>query len=329
MAGLWPLLDAADLELRVRTYLNEGTANFYTQAEIWRWLSLAAKDIAQKTGCVRRILDAVTATSTRNVTTNAYKVMHVEYIPASGRALMLTKIDPLRLGHYPINGTTPQYWYEFGAAIGIEPLPDAIYNLRLYVADLPKMQYTTYPLTAWNALWTLSGTGTWNHGAGSDVYTGTTGQAGVDTVTTPILVNATNYTFTITVSGVSNCGLVITAGTVASPSFTTNGIHAFTATTASTALTLTATMTGATGGLTVDDLYILKEADFAAVGDQIELAPAWQHLLVLYATSKALYKDRKTGPAQMLESIYNNELAYLRQAIVEVIPDGRNSLRYQ
>ena len=122
---------------------------------------------------------------------------------------------------------------------------------------------------------------------------------------------------------------MITAGTVASPNFTTNGIHSFTATTASTALTLTATMTGATGGLTVDDLYILKEVDFAAVGDQTELPCAWQHLLALYATHGGLTKDRKYGPAQMLESIYNNELAYLRQAIVEVIPDGRNSLKYQ
>jgi len=329
MAGTWPNLDASDLETRVRTYLNEVTADFYTQAEIWRWLSVSAKDIAQKTLCVRRILDAVTATSTRNVVTNAYKVIHVEYVPASGRATMLTKIDPLRLGHYPVNGTAPQYWYEFGSAIGIEPLPDAVYPLRFYVADLPKMQYTTYPLTAWNALWSSSGTGTWSHGASTDAYTGTTGQAGVDTVTTPILVNATNYTFTITVSGVSNCGLVITAGTVASPSFTTNGIHCFTATTASTALTLTATMTGATGGLTVDDLYILKEADFAAVGDQTELPCVWQHLLALYATHGGLTKDRKYGPAQMLESIYNNELAYLRQNVVEVIPDGRNALKYQ
>ena len=328
MAGTWPSLDAADLEARVRTYLNEVTADFYLQAEVWRWLSVAAKDIAQKTLCIRRILDAVTVNATRNVATNAYKVLHVEYIPSSGRERMLTKIDPLRAGHYPVNGTAPQYWYEFGAAIGIEPVPDAVYNLRLYVADLPKMQYTTYPLTAWDALWTLSGTGTWSHGAASDVYTGTTGQVGIDTVTTPILVTATNYTFTITVSGVSNCGLVITAGTVASPTFNTNGIHAFTATTASTALTMTATMTGATGGLTVDDLYILKEADYAAVGDQTELPTAWQHLLALYATHGGLTKDRKYGPAQMLESIYSNELAYLRQAIIEVIPDGRNALRY-
>lgn len=220
MAGTWPNLDASDLETRVRTYLNEVTADFFTQAEIWRWLSVAAKDTAQKTLCIRRILDAVTVNATRNVVTNAYKVLHVEYVPASGRAIMLTKVDPLRLGHYPVNGATPQYWYEFGANIGIEPIPDAVYNLRLYVADLPKMYLIGAPTT-------------------------------------------------------------------------------------------------------------LVEADFANTTDQTELPTAWQHLLALYATHGGLTKDRKYGPAQMLEAIYNNELAYLRQAIVEVIPDGRNGLKYQ
>jgi hypothetical protein len=324
MAGVWPNLDAADLETRVRTYLNEVTADFFTQADIWRWLSIAQKDIAQKTLCVRRILDVVTVNATRNVATNAYKVLFVEYVPATGRTKMLSKIDPKRAGQGPYNGTVPQYWFEFGANIGIDPIPDGSYSLRLYVADLPKMQYATFPLTAWNALWTASGTGTWSHGAGSDAYTGTTGQAGVDTVTTPILTTATNYTFTITLSGISNCGLVVTAGTVASPTMNTPGVHSFTAVTASTALTLTATMTGATGGLTVDDLYILKEVDFASVGDQTELPTMWQHLLALYATYQGLIRDKKNGPAKMLENMYSNEIAYLRQNVIEIIPDGRN-----
>jgi hypothetical protein len=190
------------------------------------------------------------------------------------------------------------------------------------------MAHSTYPITAWNTGWTGSGTGTWSNGASANTYTGTTGQIGIDTYGTA-LVASTNYTFTITLSGISNCGLVITAGGTASPSMTTNGVHSVNLTTGTTALTLTATMTGATGGLTVDDLYILKEVDFAAVGDQTELSPAWQHLLVLYATIKGLYKSRRSGAASMLESIYNNELAYLRQNMVEVIPDGRNELKYQ
>jgi hypothetical protein len=135
----FPDMQESDLEIRVRTYLNEAVPNFFSSAEIMNWLSLAAKDIAENTTCVRRILSAQTTAATREVTFNAYKVFHVEYLPSTGRTLMLTKIDPLREGHYPADGTTPQYWYELNGSIGIEPIPDAVYNLRLYVADIPKM----------------------------------------------------------------------------------------------------------------------------------------------------------------------------------------------
>jgi hypothetical protein len=219
MGGTWPNLDAQDLEDRARSYLCEVTASFFSQAEIWQWLSASAKDIAQKTLCVRRIVDAVTITSTRNVATDVYKVLHVEYIPATGRPQMLQKIDPLRVGHYPFNGATPQYWYEFGNNIGIDPLPNAVYTLKLYVADLPKMYQIGAPNT-------------------------------------------------------------------------------------------------------------LVEADFTASTDQTELPTAWQHLLALYATIGGLVKDNRDGPAQMLMNIYNNELAYLKQNMVDIIPDGKNDMKY-
>jgi hypothetical protein len=327
MAGVWPNLDAADLETRVRTYLNEVSASFYSQAEIWRWLSIAAKDIAQKTLCIRRVLDAVTVSGVRNVATNAYKVIHVEYIPSAGPAVMLSKIDPLRVGHYPVNGTTPQYWFEFGDAIGIEPLPNEAHYLRLYVADLPKMANSTYPIATWNSGWTGSGTGTFTNGASVNAYTGTTGQAGIDTYGTSITSGAI-YTFTITISGIFNCGLVIKAGTAASTNMKTNGTHSVTVLSNGTGLTLCTTMTGSSGGLTVDNLYILKEGNFVSTADQIELTTQWQHLLVLYATYSGLYKDRKYAPAQMLEDIYSNELAYLRNNIIEIIPDGRSTMKY-
>lgn len=329
MSGVYPNLDASDLEARVRTYLNEAAADFYTQAEIWRWLSLGVKDIAQRTTCVRRILDTQTAASTRTVSTNVYKVFHVEYVPSSGRKIALTKIDPLRTGHYPINGTTPQYWYEFGSTIGIEPIPDAIYNLRLYVADIPKMCHTTYPITTWSSGWTGTGTGTWTNGT-TAAYVGTTGQVGINTWGTS-LAASTNYTFSFTVSDISNCGLVLSAGTTNSVSITTNGVHTVNLTSSSgtPALTFTATMSGATGGVTVDDLYILKESDFASTGDQTELPCMWQHLLALYVTYNGLIKDKRYAQAQMLESLYKNELSYLRYNIIEIIPDSNNDLRYE
>lgn len=323
MGGTWPNLDAFDLEARVRTYLNESTAGFFTQAEIYRWLSLAQKDIAQKTMCVRRILDAKTASSTRNVATNCYKVLHVEYIPSSGREVMLTKIDPLRAGHYPTSGTQPQYWYEFGSNIGIEPIPDATYNLRLYVADMPKMAYLTFSSFTEGAgatHWTDSGTG-WTCGTTAE-HTGT----GPDTLTynTALATANCNITIVFTVSNVGTGGSITPTIGTAGVAVTTNGIHMQTIA-ATTPWTMV--FSGA-NTISIDDLYIYKEADFASSTDQTELSCTWQHLMVLYAVYQGLIKDRRAGAAQMIENIYNNELAYLRQNVVEVIPDGRNSLKY-
>ncbi len=323
----WPDLVASDLETRVRTYLNEVTADFFTQAEIWRWLSVAAKDIAQKTLCVRRIVDAVTANTTRNVTTSAYKVLHVEYVPSSGRAIMLTKIDPLRVGHFPqitvgTNGA-PVYWYEFGGAIGIDPIPDGVYNLRLYISDMPKMCIGAYPLT--NTQFTSWATGGTGFTAATATHTGAV--AGTLTENTSLLAVSTNYTVSFTLSTIGSfSATTIALGDTAGATMTTAGVHTQNITTSATASPKVIFM--ATGDVTFANLYILKEADFGTSTDQTELPCAWQHLLALYATHGGLTKDRKYGPAQMLESIYNNELAYLRQAIVENIPDGRSDLKY-
>ncbi len=338
--GTWPQLSHDDMNTRLRTYCNEGTANFYSNAGFARWLSIAARDVAQKAGCVKRIIDAITKSSTRNIVpygtnaaeVNCYKVQHVEYIPAAGRSVMLPKIDPLRLGHYDTTGSTaPQFWYEFGNYVGIEPTPDAAYNLRLYVLDVPKICHTTYPITDFSSGWTSGGTGTWTNGASNAVYAGTTGQAGTDTWGTTLTASA-NYTFTFTLSSISNCTVTVGAGTTTSISYTANGTYTATLTSSSgsPALVFTATMTGATGGVTLTNLYILKEVDFAASGtEQIEMGPEWQNLIILTAFAKALRADRKLAQANMIEAMVENEIAFLRQNIVEVIPDGTADLTIQ
>lgn len=320
-------LTCGDLETRARAYLNEATADFFAQADIFAWLSSGVRDIAQKSLCIRRIIDVDTANATRTVATSCYKVMHVEYIPSSGRSLMLTKIDPLRVGHYPLDGTAPQYWYEFGQTIGIEPLPNATYRLRLYVVDLPKICHTTYPITSFATGWTGSGTGTWTNGT-TAAYAGTTGQIGVNTWGTA-LTDTVNYTFSFTVSGISNCTLKISAGTAESVSISANGYYTFNLTdTGGTGLVFTATMTGATGGVTVDNLYISSEVSVSATANTTELNQMWYHLLVLYVTYNGLLRENRLQAASILESLYNNELVYMRQSIIEQIPDGNTDLQY-
>ena len=314
MAGVWPNLDLSDLVTRARTYLNEGTAKFYTDAEIYRRLSIAAKIVAQEGSCPRRILDAVTVNGTRTVTTSGYKVHHVEYIPSAGRTQILTEIDPLKVGHNPLKGTTPQYWYEFGGSIGIEPLPDAAYALRLYVADIPKMLIAT--VSTFASGWT-AGTG-WA-ATTSAAHTGaTSGDLTYDTT----LAASTAYTFMFTVSGVSSGTLTPYAGTTAGVAITTNGYHTQNITTSAGSPALKFT---ATGGVTIDDLYVYKEADFAAVSDQTELEPLWQHILVTLAAGECLIRDSRPGNLLMATSI--GEIEALRSNFVETFPEGREDRR--
>lgn len=333
MAGVWPNLDISDLESRTRTYLNEVTASFFTQAELYRWLSLAVKDIAQRSLCCRRILDAVTIPATREVAVSAYKVLHVEYVPASGKPVMLKKIDPLKLGNLSNNGSTPQSWYEFGSNIGIEPLPAAAHKLRLYVADLPKIRHATWPIASFVTGWTeVVGHSFWTAGT-SLVFLGTA-LNDENAIEGPTLSASTNYTIRFTVSGLVSAELTCLAGTTASPTIDSNGVHAVTLTSSAGTPKLTfngkdkKTLGG--GTVTVDDVYILKEQDFTVGSDtdQTEIGPAWQHLACLYATAQALRKDRKPAPATLIETIVAGEIDYLRQNLVEVLPDGQNSVKY-
>ncbi len=314
----WPNLDCGDQKTRVRTYVNEQVASFFTDTEIKRWLSLGIKDIAQKTTCVRRILDAHTTASTRTVSHDVYKVHHVEYVPATGRSRMLTRITPLQIGHFPFEygGVLPEYWYEFGSIIGIDPLPSTQYNLRLYVSDKPKLVISNrYVQSDWTA-----GTG-WTAASGSASHTGASGDLTYGTA----LVTATKYTTVFTISGLGASATCIPYfGSVAGETVTANGIHMMNATSAGTVFKFTGLNV-----FTIDDIYLFKESDYASDSDQTELSSAWQHLIVLFATIQALYKDKKPSPGSMLETILNNELAYLKQNIVDVIPDGSNQLLYQ
>jgi hypothetical protein len=289
MAGTFPNFDESDLERRIRTYLNDTDSNFYSQHNLWTWLSLAVKDIAQKSTCVRRILDAQTTTATREISYNAAKVFYVQYNPTSGRAVSLSRIDPLRVGHYNINGATPQYWYEYKGKIGIEPIPDKAYNLLLYVSDVPKMAIST--ITDFTSLWSGSG---WTCGA-SAVHTGS---ASTLTYSTS-LTSSTNYTINFTVSGMGT-GISITPsiGATAGVTVYNNGLHTQNIMSPSSAPSLTFSGVGA---VTLKSVSIYKEADFASTLDQIELTPTWQNSIIMNVVSMGLNNARKTSGASLID----------------------------
>lgn len=121
-----------NLLLATRTILQESTADFWTDSILTSYINEAIRTIAERTGCYRTIQSVSTVATTRLVAFTGYKCIAIEY---NNKALI--KITPLQVGHTKIDGVTPQYWFEHGSYVGIEPIPPAIYTLSLYVAAIP------------------------------------------------------------------------------------------------------------------------------------------------------------------------------------------------
>lgn len=124
----------ANLRTRVRDLLDEDYTTtvemFWSNAEINQWIKDGEQDIAEKALCVRSIDAVSTTASTRSVSYNGYKVMYLEY---SG--IGLRKTTPMQLGRLPISGSTPQRWFDLDGGVYVEPIPDDIYSLNLYLSD--------------------------------------------------------------------------------------------------------------------------------------------------------------------------------------------------
>ena len=122
---------------QLRTLLDEVTASYFTDPQLKLYINHAIRDIASITGCIRHIDTATVTNATRTVAFTGYTCHAVEYTPLSGSPYYLIKISPVQVSHVNANGVEPQFWYEFGSNIGIEPLPTATYasSLKLYIED--------------------------------------------------------------------------------------------------------------------------------------------------------------------------------------------------
>lgn len=115
-----------------RTLLQEEYANFWSDSQLTAYINEAIRVMAQLTGCYRTISSVSTAETTRLVAFTGYKCIAVEH-----NNMALIKITPVEVGHIPIDGIEPQYWFEEDGYIGIEPIPQAIYSLTVYACSAP------------------------------------------------------------------------------------------------------------------------------------------------------------------------------------------------
>jgi len=121
-----------NLLLSVRTLLSEVTENFWSDTVLTSYINEGQRKIAEMGGCYRTIKNVQTTALIRTVAFTGYKCLAIEYNDVS-----LIKIVPVMVGHCKLDGTGPQYWYEFNNNVCIEPIPIEPVTLTLYVADVP------------------------------------------------------------------------------------------------------------------------------------------------------------------------------------------------
>ena len=79
------------------------------------------------------------------------------------------------------------------------------------------------------------------------------------------------------------------------------------------------------------DAYTVLDVTVDLTDDEeVPVIPeAFRNLIVPRATAMALTKEQRYAVAKQLMSIYMNELNYLKQVYVDIIPDTKDDLRYQ
>ena len=169
----------ATLKTLIRATLNEADASQWSDVDILRWINAAERDIAIKSGCIEFISALTTAPESRLVTFTGNRVNYVEYLVGGTYLYLpggstvwtdtpdnvfqdtpdtvwtdtvdtlwlaypgtaLQRIAPHQLGHLKCRGLiTPQFWFQWGNKLVIEPRPTTAYNLNVYGSTNPSNQ---------------------------------------------------------------------------------------------------------------------------------------------------------------------------------------------
>jgi hypothetical protein len=118
--------------------LNESTAGFWTDAGITADLNEGYVTIAALTKCIKDIESAVTVVGSRVITVAVTKVHFIEYLADTSKDISLRTVVHKHLGQLPFKGGIPTYWFmKNHETVFIDPVPDAVYNLALYVSLYP------------------------------------------------------------------------------------------------------------------------------------------------------------------------------------------------
>lgn len=119
-----------------RQILSESTEIFWSDTVLTAYINSGIKVIAELSTCSRTTKTVYSIPNTREIVyINQYKAVAMEFMKVPRLALM--RITPTQLGHIPIDGIFPQYWYEYNGYICIEPIPIYKHKFLIYSIDVP------------------------------------------------------------------------------------------------------------------------------------------------------------------------------------------------
>ena len=133
-------LTVQDMVTRVRDMMNEDVAGFWTDASIIANLNEGYRFIAALCHCIQDILSKSTTVSTRVIAFDGYKVHYIEYLGVKG--ISVRKIVPKSLGQQPTTLGRPQFFFSQDQNIILDPVPDAVYPVSVYVSTYPTAELT-------------------------------------------------------------------------------------------------------------------------------------------------------------------------------------------
>lgn len=104
-----------------RYYLNESSADFWSDAELLAWINQGTMDIVSRTRCLESTETITLASSTVEYTISSsyIDISTVTYTDSDGNTKGLQKSNPQTIGHP--RDTEPAFWYEWNGKVGIFP----------------------------------------------------------------------------------------------------------------------------------------------------------------------------------------------------------------
>lgn len=134
-------LTFASIRTLIRDEMNEQSTVRLTDTELGRIVNDAYKDVCVKALAYEKKITKTNISSAERIISlvgeNVIRVTYVEYDIGTGCIGMVNAL-PNTVGYSSINDYTPQYWFQFGEYLIVEPIPDAgTYDLYVYASCYP------------------------------------------------------------------------------------------------------------------------------------------------------------------------------------------------